>query len=177
MSFLPTELEQSKNVAQTTLMTAHTEQLRKKLRFYLKRSIADEYYSFLQYRQELHRAKGKGRKDTAEMALEHAEEEYKHVQMLENRLYELGGRTIGPNLWEKYKFAGYIDPPKDGCCLTILQNDITGESKAIEHYRDFIEFTKEIKDETTRRMLQKILEDENHHLKEAKELLEETSQD
>lgn len=141
-----------------------------KLKNYFKTAIADEYLAAFQYRQEMNVSKGNGKADIDPELEQHYKEEMEHAEKLEERLKQIGGRTIGPLDWQDNCRAGYIEPPENGDCIKILEDSISGERKAILFYKEFIKFVKEIEDEATVSILKPILKDEEEHLYDLEQL-------
>lgn len=143
----------------------------------LNSALADEWLAYYQYWVGSKIVRGPMRPNVEEELKEHAEEEYKHANMLADRILQLGGTPIlNPSIWVSKSNCGY-EEPKDTHVLKLLEQNIKGEQCAIEFYNMLLQKLKEFNDPITMNMVRKILEDEVEHeydletLKEDIELL------
>jgi len=94
-------------------------------------------------------------------------QEMKHAEKLIGRILFLGGRPIVSKLSDIHIGE---DVPKQ------LENDRAAEESAIKAYNEAIALAAEVGDHATRDMLVKILNDEDHHMDELEELLDQIEQ-
>jgi len=94
-------------------------------------------------------------------------DEMKHAEKLIGRILFLGGRPIVSEL-NKMNIGSEI--PKQ------IENDRVAEEGAIKAYNDAIALAGELRDYATRDMLVQILNDEDRHMDELEELLDQIEQ-
>ena len=96
-----------------------------------------------------------------------AKEEMKHAEQLIGRILFLGGKPVVTQLNEIHIGE---DVPKQ------VENDRAAEEGAIKAYNDAIALAAEVGDHATRDLLVQILNDEDRHMDELEELLDQIEQ-
>ncbi len=143
----------------------------KKLIELLNKAYADEWLAYYQYWVGAKIAIGRMRGVVASELEEHAQEEFKHAQMLTERIITLGGTPLlSPEEWLKQTNCGY-DAPTDPNVKKLLEQNIKGEQCAIATYKKIMEFT-ENKDPITYKIALEILEDEIKHEEDLESILQ-----
>ncbi len=138
----------------------------------LNKALADEWLAYYQYWVAAKIVKGPMRPEVEAELKEHAEEEFKHANMLADRIVTLGGTPlIDPAEHPRKSNCGY-DAPKDVNVKPILKQNIKGEQCAIEVYSKILEKVKLGSDPITFHMIRQILEDEVKHEEDLENLLE-----
>lgn len=91
----------------------------------------------------------------------YAEEEWRHMSVLMDRVIELGGKPLTrPSEWEATAFLKFAEPPKDPTDLkTMVEDSLAIERVAIGFYRELVAKT-EATDPVTFRLALEILADE-----------------
>jgi bacterioferritin len=141
---------------------------------HLNKALADEWLAYYQYWIGAHIVKGPVDEKIKKELLEHAGEELKHADMLAQRILELGGQPLlEPKEWYEFKVCGYIRPTSTDT-KPILQENLTGEHCAVVEYKKLIASVEKT-DPTTHTMLISILADEEKHVKDLNELLDEVA--
>ena len=135
----------------------------------LNEALATELVCVLRYRQNYYAAKGLNAKVAAAEFLEHANEELAHADRLSERIQQLGGDPdLNPDTLTKRSHAEY----RIGNTLDeMIKENLVAERIAIDSYREMALYIGE-DDPTTRRMLEAILETEEEHADDLKQLLE-----
>jgi len=135
----------------------------------LNKALATEWVCVLRYMRHYHTAKGLVLEGVKAQFLEHANEERAHAMLLGERIVQLGGKPeLNPDLLTKNAHAEY----REGTTLKdMVKEDLIAERIAIESYREFIRYV-ENRDPTTRRMLERILAQEEEHADEMSDLLD-----
>ena len=135
----------------------------------LNEALATELVCVLRYRQNYYAAKGLNAKVAAAEFLEHANEELAHADRLSERIQQLGGDPdLNPDTLTKRSHAEY----RIGSTLEeMIKENLVAERIAIDSYREMALYIGE-DDPTTRRMLEAILETEEEHADDLKQLLE-----
>jgi bacterioferritin len=141
---------------------------------HLNKALADEWLAYYQYWVGAQIVKGPIDVKVKAELLEHAGEELKHATMLAQRIQELGGMPLlDPKEWYDFKVCGYIRP--SGTDTTpILRENLTGELCAVREYKKLIAMVEKT-DPKTHTMLVSILADEEKHVKDLNELLDEAA--
>lgn len=134
----------------------------------LNAALATEIMCVMRYRHHQIIAKGIDRPQVAAEFKEHADDEQKHMMMIAERINQLGGNpdfnpgTVAQRTATEYGTGADL--------LKLVEEDLIAERIAIMVYRELIEwFGKD--DPTTRRMLEKILKDEEDHADDLSDLL------
>jgi bacterioferritin len=134
----------------------------------LNEALATEIMCVLRYRHHQIIAKGIDRLQVAQEFAEHAEQEAEHMLMLAERINQLGGNpdfnpaTIMTRTITEYGTSDNLQ--------TMIREDLVAERIAISVYRKLIEWFG-TSDPTTRRLLEKILEEEEEHANDLADLL------
>jgi bacterioferritin len=135
----------------------------------LNRAIADEWFAHYQYWAGAQVAAGPLEPRTSREFLQHAQDEYSHATTIAARVIALKGKPpISPRAWWVNHFCGYT-PPLDPFVLTLLDQNIAGETCAIEFYTALSEKV-QMSDPITYTMLQPILAKEKEHRNDLQEI-------
>jgi len=137
----------------------------------MNEALASEILCVLRYRHHQVIAKGIDFPQVAAEFAEHAESEYEHMMMIAERIDQLGGdpdfnpATVAARSATEYGSVGPKVPLDE-----LIKEDLVAERVVIEVYRKLIQhFGTE--DPTSRRMFEKILEDEEEHANDLADLL------
>lgn len=134
----------------------------------LNGALATEIMCVMRYRHHQIIAKGIDRPQVAAEFKEHAEDEEKHMMMLAERINQLGGNPdFNPGTVMQRTATEYGTGTE---LLKLIEEDLIAERIAIMFYRELIEWFG-AGDPTTRRMLEKILKDEEDHADDLSDLL------
>lgn len=131
-----------------------------------------EIVSYLQYKQHAYMAVSLIGPGVKAEFVEHADEELKHADMLAERIQQLGGVPIYDLCELQEKAARFSVRPEQGVTLEeMVAEDLEVERAQVESYTRFIQ---EIgnDDPVTRRLLEDILIDTEHHASELRGMLE-----
>jgi bacterioferritin len=130
-----------------------------------------EICSYLQYKQHAYMAVSLVGPAVREEFLEHADEELKHADMLAERIQQLGGVPVfdPAEIAEKASIA-HVSVSQGATVEAMVREDLDVERAQVNAYMSYI---REIgfKDPTTRRMLEDILKDTEHHAAELRDML------
>lgn len=134
----------------------------------LNAALATEIVCVLRYRYHYFVASGIHSAGVAEEFLTHSNEELQHVDMLAERINQLGGNPeMNPAVITQVSHSEY----KEGESLAeMIREDLVAERIAIESYREMVSFFGE-KDPTSRRLIEEILATEEEHADEFAKLL------
>lgn len=136
----------------------------------LNDALATELVCVLRYKRHYFTAHGIASPRIAEEFLEHANAEAGHADRIAERIVQLGGEPdFAPDRLLQRSHADY-DESKD--LRDMLRSNLVAERVAVETYRQMIELIGD-KDPTTRRLLEEVLNDEEEHADELKDLLDE----
>lgn len=133
----------------------------------LNEALASEIMCVLRYRHHQIMAKGINYPQVAAEFKEHAESEEAHMLALAERIDQLGGdpdmnpQTITSRSPTEYGNVGDL--------VTMIKEDLVAERIAIDVYRQMVKWFED--DPTTRRLLEKILADEEEHATDLADLL------
>ena len=133
----------------------------------LQSALATEIVCVLRYTQNAIAVSGINSKEVAEEFLEHARNETEHMNMLAERIDQLGGE---PNFDPKDLMTRSATEYTTGNLIEMVKGNLVAERIAIEHYRDLIKYFDK-NDPTTRLMLEHILKDEEDHANDMHDLL------
>lgn len=137
----------------------------------LNETLASEILCVMRYRHHQVIAKGIDFPQVAAEFAEHAESEYQHMMMIAERIDQLGGdpdfnpATVASRSATEYGSTGPKVPLDQ-----LITEDLVAERVVIEIYRKLINYFGN-DDPTTRRMFEKILEDEEEHANDLADLL------
>jgi bacterioferritin len=136
----------------------------------LNGALATELVCVLRYKRHHFTAHGMNSPKIAEEFMVHAQEEAGHADLLAERIVQLGGDPdFSPDTLLQRSHAAY-DTSSD--LKAMVRANLVAERVAVESYRQMIALIGD-KDPTTRRMLESILNDEEEHADELKDMLEE----
>lgn len=134
----------------------------------LNEALATEIMCVLRYRHHQIIAKGIDRPQVAAEFEEHAESEERHMLMIAERINQLGGNPdFNPHTIQQRTATDY---GKGTTLQEMIKEDLIAERIVIMIYRKMIDWFG-AGDPTTRRMLEKILEDEEEHANDLADLL------
>ena len=135
----------------------------------LNESLATEWVCVLRYMRHYFSASGMLADSVKAEFLEHAKQEQAHADLIAERIVQLGGEPdLNPDALTRRSHAEY----KEGKNLKdMVRENLIAERIAIDSYREMIHFVGD-KDTTTKRLLEKILEQEEEHADEFADLLE-----
>ena len=140
---------------------------------HLNKAFADEWLAYYQYWLGAKLAVGPMKESVMAELLQHAQDELRHAEMVQNRIIQLGGTpALTPKDWYTLSGCGY-DPPEDPSVLTLLAQNIKGEQCAIAVYSELAKFTAD-KDPVTCSMVTQILSDEVEHEEDLQSLQEDS---
>jgi bacterioferritin len=135
----------------------------------LNEALATEILCVMRYRHHQIIAKGIDKPQVAAEFEEHAEDEFKHMMMIAERINQLGGNPdFNPATVTQRSATEY--GAQDNDLKALIQEDLVAERIAIMVYHEMIQWFGE-SDPTTRRMLEEILEDEEDHANDLADLL------
>ena len=135
----------------------------------LQSALATEIVCVLRYTANSISVAGLNSKSVGEEFAEHAKDEREHMQMIAERIDQLGGepdfdpKNLASRSATEYGHATTL--------IEMVEQNLIAERIAIEHYRDLIKYFHD-NDPTTRHMLEKILADEEDHATDMHDLLE-----
>lgn len=134
----------------------------------LNEALATEIVCVLRYRNHHFMAEGIHAKPVAEEFMEHSKEEQQHADWIAARIRQLGGKPeFNPSGLLTKSHAEY----SEGETLTeMVKENLIAERVAIESYREMISYFG-TKDSTTRRILERILEQEEEHAEDMSSIL------
>jgi bacterioferritin len=141
---------------------------RKKVIAVLNEALATEIVCVLRYKRHYFMATGIHANAVAQEFLQHAAEEQGHADRIAGRITQLGGEpNFNPEGLASRSHSQYVE----GSSLTdMIREDLVAERIAIESYSEIIRFLGE-GDVTTRRMMEEILENEEEHADDLRDLL------
>ena len=132
-------------------------------------AIVPELNCTLRYRSHHYMASGIHSQAVAAEFMEHAVEEQRHADMLAERIRQLNGKPdFNPEGLLTRSHAQYVE---GNSLVDMIKEDLIAERIAIETYRELIRYFG-VKDPTTRRMFEEILENEEEHADDMATLLE-----
>jgi len=153
-------------------VTEHYRADRQKVLQLLNEALATEIVCVLRYRQNYFAARGLKAKVAAAEFLEHANQELEHADSLCERIVQLGGDPdLDPQNLTSRSHAEY----RIGKTLAeMIKENLVAERIAIDSYREMALYVGE-DDPTTRRLLESILQTEEEHADDLKQLLEDAA--
>lgn len=136
----------------------------------LNEALATEIVCVMRYRHHQIVAKGINYIDISAEFAEHAASEEQHAMMLAERIDQLGGDPdFNPDTIMQRSVSDYGYQKGDDL-VAMIEEDLIAERVVIDVYRKLIQWFG-TEDSTTRRMLEKILEDEEEHANDLADLL------
>jgi bacterioferritin len=137
----------------------------------LNQALATELVCVLRYKRHYFMASGIHAQAVAEEFLEHAEaeEEQKHADAIAERITQLDGAPdFNPQGLLTRSHSEYVE---GNSLLDMIREDLVAERIAIDSYRDIIQYLGN-DDPTSRRVMEKILANEEEHAGDLKTLLQ-----
>jgi bacterioferritin len=142
----------------------------KKLIQMLNGALCEEWLAYYQYWIGSRIMEGPMRSEIEPELLLHATQELNHATLVATRIIQLGGMPVtNPAEWFKQAKCKYGDPT-DPYVEVILNQNLTGERCAIQHYKELADFTNG-KDHATHQMATTILNEELEHEQDIEEFL------
>ncbi|MVO89180.1 bacterioferritin [Streptomyces sp. p1417] len=136
----------------------------------LNQVVATEVVCYLRYSQHAIAATGIDRAQVAAEFTEHAQEELQHGLWAAERVSQLGGSPdFDPATLRERSHTDYVTTDESDL-KRMLQENLVAERIVIATYQEMIRWIGE-SDPTTRRMLEKILEEEEEHADDLTDLL------
>ena len=134
----------------------------------LNEALAGEILCVLRYRHHEIVAKGINYPQVSAEFAEHAANEQEHMMMIATRIDQLGGDPdMNPATLSKRSATEY---GSSGSLVEMIKQDLIAERVTIEIYRSLISYFG-TKDSTSRRLFEKLLEDEEEHAADLSDLL------
>jgi bacterioferritin len=130
-----------------------------------------EICSYLQYKQHAYMAVSLVGPGIREEFLEHADEELRHADMLAERIQQLGGVPIfDPAEIARTASRAHVNVTQGATVEQMVREDLEVEIAQVNAYMAFV---REVgfDDPTTRRVLEDILKDTEHHASELRDML------
>jgi bacterioferritin len=135
----------------------------------LNEALATEMVCVLRYKSHYYAAEGPRGKITAQEFLEHANEEQQHVDMIAERLDQLGGPVkLDPAGFTGRSHTEYVEGGSDLKAMVV--ENLVAERVAIETYTEIIRWLGD-HDVTTRRLMEEILAKEEEHADDLAKIL------
>src|SRR4051812_16826123 len=135
----------------------------------LNEALATEIVCVLRYRRHHFMAAGIHYQAIADEFMEHANEEQQHADWIADRIRQLGGAPdFNPEGLLTRSHAQYAE---GNSLVDMIKEDLVAERIAIESYLEMIRFFGE-NDPTSRRLMEKVLEQEEEHADDMATLLE-----
>ncbi|MBV9091534.1 MAG: bacterioferritin [Mycobacteriaceae bacterium] len=136
----------------------------------LNEVLATEIVCYLRYSQHAIAATGLDRAQVAAEFREHAGEELQHAMWAAERVSQLGADPdFNPGTLRERSHTEYVTVD-DADLTRMLQENLVAERIAITTYQEIIRWIGD-GDPTTRRLIEKILEQEEEHADDLKDLL------
>jgi bacterioferritin len=134
----------------------------------LNHAVATEIVCVLRYKYHAVVATGISSEAVKEEFTQHAKEEEEHLDMLCERINQLGGKpNMNPEGLVSRAASQYIEGSN---LIEMIKENLVAERVAIETYREMVRYFDE-KDPTTRTMLERILSQEEEHANDMHDLL------
>ena len=134
----------------------------------LNHAVATEIVCVLRYKFHAVCATGLASESVKEEFAQHAREEEEHLNMLTERINQLGGKPdMNPDGLLSRSHSEYVEGET---LVDMIKEDLVAERIAVETYRELVRYFGE-KDPTTRRMLEHVLAQEEEHANEMHDLL------
>ena len=140
----------------------------------LNDALATEIVCVLRYKRHYFMAAGIHAGAVADEFLEHATAEQEHADTIAERIIQLGGEPdLNPSSLTGRSHSEYVEGKG---LLEMIREDLVAERIVIESYSEMIRYLGD-DDPTTRRLLEKILADEEDHANDLKTLIETLGKD
>ena len=134
----------------------------------LNHAVATEIVCVLRYKYHAVVATGLASESVKEEFAQHAREEEEHLDMLCERINQLGGKPqMNPEGLLSRAASQYVEGEN---LVDMIKENLVAERVAIETYRDMVRYFSE-NDPTTRVMLERILAQEEEHANDMHDLL------
>jgi bacterioferritin len=141
---------------------------REKVIAVLNEALATEIVCVLRYKRHYFMATGIHANAVAQEFLEHAAEEQGHADRIAGRITQLGGEpNFNPEGLATRSHSQYVE---GNSLVDMIKEDLVAERIAIESYGEIVRFLGE-RDVTTRRMMEEILQNEEEHADDLRDLL------
>jgi bacterioferritin len=134
----------------------------------LNHAVATEIVCILRYKFHAVTAAGLSSESVKEEFAQHAKEEEEHLDLLAERINQLGGKpNMNPEGLLSRAASEYVEGDN---LVEMSKENLVAERIAIETYREMVRYFGE-DDSTTRRMLERILAQEEEHANDMHDLL------
>jgi bacterioferritin len=134
----------------------------------LNEALATEIVCILRYKRHYFMATGIHANAVAQEFQEHAAEEQGHADRIAGRITQLGGEpNFNPDGLSSRSHSEYVEGES---LVDMIREDLVAERVAIESYSEIVRFLGD-RDVTTRRMMEEILEVEEEHADDLRDLL------
>ncbi len=134
----------------------------------LNHAVATEIVCILRYKFHAVCAAGLASEAVKEEFAQHAKEEEQHLDLLTERINQLGGRpNLNPEGVASRAASEYVEGDN---LVEMIKEDLVAERVAIETYRDMVRHFGD-NDPTTRVVLERILAQEEEHANDMHDLL------
>jgi bacterioferritin len=134
----------------------------------LNHAVATEIICILRYKFHAVCATGIASEAVKEEFAQHAKEEEQHLDLLAERINQLGGKpNLNPDGVGARASSEYVEGQN---LIDMIKEDLVAERVAIETYRDMVRYFGD-KDPTTRVLLERILAQEEEHANDMHDLL------
>ena len=134
----------------------------------LNHAVATEIICVLRYKYHAVCATGIASESVKEEFAQHAKEEEQHLDLLAERINQLGGKpNMNPEGVASRASSEYVEGEN---LIDMIKEDLVAERVAIETYRDMVRYFGD-KDPTTRVLLERILAQEEEHANDMHDLL------
>ena len=134
----------------------------------LNHAVATEIVCILRYKFHAVCAAGLASESVKQEFAQHAMEEEQHLDLLTERINQLGGKpNLNPDGVASRAASEYVEGDN---LIEMIKEDLVAERVAIETYRDMVRYFGD-KDPTTRVLLERILAQEEEHANDMHDLL------
>ncbi len=134
----------------------------------LNEALATEIVCILRYKFHAVAATGLSSESVKEEFAQHAREEEEHLDLIAERINQLGGRpNFNPEGLTTRAASQYAEGEN---LVDMIRENLVAERIAVEHYRDLIRYFGD-KDPTTRSLLERVLAQEEEHANDMHDLL------
>src|SRR5215813_8393017 len=134
----------------------------------LNHAVATEIVCVLRYKFHAVCAAGLASEAVKEEFAQHAKDEEEHLDLLAERINQLGGKpNLNPEGVASRAASEYVEGEN---LVDMIKEDLVAERVAIETYRDMVRYFGD-KDPTTRVLLERILAQEEEHANDMHDLL------
>ena len=141
---------------------------REKVIAVLNEALATEIVCILRYKRHYFMATGIHANAVAQEFQQHATEEQGHADRIAGRITQLGGApNFSPDGLASRSHSEYVEGES---LVDMIREDLVAERVAIESYSEIVRFLGE-RDVTTRRLMEEILENEEEHADDLRDLL------